>query len=76
MMDFRPITAEHLWDYLVKGVDVIAVFITGDDFYRPDVDHLNEWQIASINRLLSRIADGSTKNVIFYVPKEEENENG
>lgn len=74
MMDFRPITANHLWNYLIKGVDVIAVFISENRFYSTGVDHLNGWKVSSIIKLLSRIADGSTKNVIFYVPKEEENE--
>lgn len=72
-MDFRPITAKHLWDYLTRGVDVIAVFISEDRFYRPSVSHLIEWKISSIKKLLSRIEDGSTKNVVFYVPKEEDN---
>lgn len=75
-MDFRPITAKYLWDYLTRGVDVIAVFISEDQFYRPSVSNLIEWKISSIKKLLSRIEDGSTKNVVFYVPKEEENENG
>lgn len=61
MMEYIPTSKSLIWDHLVKGTDVIAVFITEDRFYKAGVDHLNIWQVCSINKLLSRIANGSTK---------------